>query len=93
MKKITDERDPKQEAFEETAISFEDVLADQEENIITNRLSKTCAVIGTEEDISDITLEDFKNLDVPHHIFYADKPKFIDENMTLEEPLTYSRKD
>jgi hypothetical protein len=50
MKKITDERDPKQEAFEETAISFEDVLADQEE-----------------------------------------KPNFIKEDITLEEPLTYSR--
>jgi hypothetical protein len=52
MKKITDERDPKQEAFEETAISFEDVLEDQEE-----------------------------------------KPNFINEDITLEEPLTYSRKD
>jgi hypothetical protein len=58
MKKITDERDPKQEAFEETAISFEDVLADQEQD-------------NTEDQ----------------------EPNFIKEDITLEEPLTYSRKD
>lgn len=50
---MTDERDPSKEAFEETGISLEDVLADQEDQ----------------------------------------EPKFINEDITLEEPLTYSRKD
>jgi len=57
MKKITDERDPSKEAFEEAGISLEDVLADQDQ-------------------------EEKKNV----------LPKFIDEDITLEEPLTYSRK-
>ncbi|MBA1421595.1 MAG: hypothetical protein FAF03_12395 [Epsilonproteobacteria bacterium] len=56
MKKDNDERDPKQEAFEETGISFEDVLADQEQN-------------NTEDQ----------------------EPNFIKDDITLEEPLTYSR--
>jgi len=56
MNKITDERDPNKEAFEETGISLEDVLADQD-------------------------LEENKN----------EIPKFIDNNITLEEPLTYAR--
>jgi len=58
MKKITDERDPRKEAFEETGISLEDVLADQDQ-----------------EKKNDVL------------------PKFIDEDITIEEPLTYSRKD
>ena len=52
MKKITDERDPSKEAFKETGISLEDVLADQEET-------------------------------------GENKPNFINEDITLEEPLTY----
>lgn len=51
MKKITDERDASKEAFEETGISFEDVLADQDQ----------------------------------------EEPNFIEDDITLEEPLTYSR--
>jgi hypothetical protein len=58
MKNENDERDPKKEAFEETGISLEDVLADQEQ--------------GNTED---------------------QEPNFIKEDITLEEPLTYSRKD
>jgi len=58
MKKITDKRDPSKEAFEETGISLEDVLADQDQ-------------------------EEKKNV----------LPNFINEDITLEEPLTYSRKD
>jgi len=53
---MTDERDPSKEAFVEDAISFEDILADQEET-------------GEE------------------------KPNFINEDITLEEPLTYARVD
>jgi len=48
---MTDERDPSKEAFEETAISLDDILEDQEE------------------------------------------ANFIEEDITLDEPLTYSRKD
>lgn len=58
MKKITDERDPSKEAFEETGISLEDVLADQDQEEKTDEL-----------------------------------PNFIKDDITLEEPLTYSRKD
>ena len=58
MKKITDERDPSKEAFEETGISLEDVLEDQDRK------------------------ENGEEL-----------PNFINEDITLEEPLTYSRKD
>ncbi len=58
MKKTTDERDPSKEAFEETGISLEDVLADQDQ----------------EENKDEL-------------------PNFIKDDITLEEPLTYSRKD
>jgi len=58
MKKITDERDPSKEAFEETGISLEDVFEDQDRK------------------------ENGEEL-----------PNFINEDITLEEPLTYSRKD
>ena len=58
MKKITDERDPGKEAFEETGISLEDVLEDQDRK------------------------ENGEEL-----------PNFINEDITLEEPLTYSRED
>lgn len=58
MKKITDERDPGKEAFEETGITLEDVLADQDQ----------------EENKDEL-------------------PNFINEDIALEEPLTYSRKD
>lgn len=56
MKKITDEKTPSKEAFEETEISLEDTLVNQE----------------TEET--------------------DELPNFIKDNITLEEPLTYSRK-
>jgi len=48
---MTDERDPSKEAFEETGISLEDVLAEQDQ----------------------------------------EESNFIEEDITLEEPLTYSR--
>ena len=58
MKKTTDERDPSKEAFEETGIYLEDVLADQDQ----------------EENKDEL-------------------PNFKKDDITLEEPLTYSRKD
>lgn len=36
---------------------------------MVKRLSDTVSVIGTEECVKDITLEDIQNLDVPHHLY------------------------
>lgn len=44
-----------------------------EHKTITKRLSATCVVVGTPESVKNITLEDVKNIEVPHHILYADK--------------------
>ena len=77
---MTDERDPSKEAFEETGISLEDILADQDQ-----------------EEPNFLDDNELKNNEkVPYFInrkLEKIEANFIEDDITLEEPLTYSRKD